>query len=169
MDTTQSQNRTLAALLVTVGMIVVIGSALAFEHIGGYIPCHLCLIERKPYYIGIPLGVLAVVSHMLKLPVWITRTLLGLIALLMIADAGISAYHAGVEYKWWDGPSSCTFDATSGGGGGGDILSQLNDVHGPSCSDAAIRILGLSLAGWNVIAGLVLSAIAAFGAKQKAA
>ena len=158
-----------SALLVTLGMAAVIGGALAFEHIGGYIPCHLCLIERNPYYIAIPLGILAVVSSLLKLPAWITRSLLALIGIAMIIGAGIGVYHSGVEWKFWEGPTSCSLSGSGASMGTGDILSQLNTVHGPSCSDAALRILGLSLAGWNVIASVVLAAIAFFGASRKAA
>ena len=30
--------------------------ALAFEHFGGYQPCALCLMQRTPYYLGVPLA-----------------------------------------------------------------------------------------------------------------
>src|SRR5262245_39372330 len=38
-------------LLTAVGVIV---AALGFEHIGGYVPCPLCLQQRYAYYGGIP-------------------------------------------------------------------------------------------------------------------
>jgi len=48
MNTTASaeHTRTLTAALLAVGMAAVVGSALGFEHIGGYIPCKLCLEQR---------------------------------------------------------------------------------------------------------------------------
>lgn len=45
----------LYSVLLAVGMAAVIGSALGFQYIGGYIPCELCLLQRQPYYYGIPL------------------------------------------------------------------------------------------------------------------
>ena len=48
----------------------------------------------------------------------------------------------------------------------GDLLGDLDSKHGPSCTDAALRVLGLSFAGWNVIASLILAAIALRGAAK---
>ncbi|MGV8939102.1 MAG: disulfide bond formation protein B [Allorhizobium sp.] len=155
------------ALLVTVGMAAVVGSALGFEHIGGYIPCALCLLQRNPYYIGIPLGILAVVSAALRLPAWITRSLLGLIGILMLVGGGTAIYHAGVEWKFWEGPASCTVSPAGLAAGAGNVLDQLNSVKGPSCTDATLRVLGLSFAGWNVLTSAALAAIAFFGASRK--
>lgn len=165
---TQVARAPLASILVTLGMAVVVGSALAFEHIGGYIPCALCLLQRNPYYIGIPLGVLAVLSVVFRLPAWITRTLLAAIAVLMIVGAGMGVYHAGVEWRFWEGPASCSVSSAGLGMGTGDILSQLDSVKGPSCTDATLRVLGLSFAGWNVLASLALAGVAAWGALRRA-
>lgn len=156
----------LPALVVTIGMAAVVGSALGFEHIGGYIPCALCLLQRNPYYIGIPLGVLAILATALKLPAWISRLLLAVIGILMVIGAGMGVYHSGVEWQFWEGPASCSVSAAGVNAGGGDILSQLNAVHGPSCSEATLRVLGLSFAGWNVITSVILAAIAFYGAKK---
>lgn len=156
------------AALVTLGMAATVGSALGFEHIGGYIPCALCLMQRNPYYIGIPVGILATLSFMLRLPSWVGRVLLVAIAILMIVGAGMGVYHAGVEWQFWEGPASCSISAAGASAGAGDILSQLNKVHGPSCTEATLRVLGLSFAGWNVVASIVLAAIAIRGAMAKA-
>ena len=47
------------ALLAFAGMIAVIATVLGFEHIGGYTPCKLCLGQREPYYMAIPVTGLA--------------------------------------------------------------------------------------------------------------
>lgn len=163
-----SRPRLIPAFLVTVGMAVVVGSALGFEHIGGYIPCALCLLQRNPYYIGIPLGILAMLSSAFRLPAWITRSLLGAIGVLMLVGAGMGVYHAGVEWKFWEGPASCTVSAAGVAAGAGNVLDQLNSVKGPSCTEATLRVLGLSFAGWNVLTSAALAAIAFFGASRKA-
>ncbi|MCA1367983.1 disulfide bond formation protein B [Bradyrhizobium sp. BRP14] len=156
----------LFAGLVTLGMAMTVGGALGFEHIGGYIPCALCLLQRDPYYYGIPLGVLAVLSSVLKAPAWITRTLLLLVGILMLVGAGIGVYHAGVEWHFWEGPSTCATTAQGVSSDVGDLLGDLDAKHAPSCTDAALRIFGLSFAGWNVIASLILAAIALRGAAK---
>jgi disulfide bond formation protein DsbB len=155
------------ALLLTVGMAVVILSALGFEHIGHYIPCALCLMQRWPYYIGIPIGVLAVLSSAMNAPPAVTRTLLLLAGLAMLVGAGMGVYHAGVEWKFWEGPASCSTSVNALTTNANDLLNDLNTQHGPSCTDATLRVLGLSFAGWNVITSLVLAGIAVFGATRK--
>jgi len=164
---TENRQQSLAgSLLVTLGMAATVGGALAFEHIGGYIPCALCLIQRDPYYYGIPLGILAALSALLKLPRWTTRLLLVAIAVLMLAGAGLGIYHSGVEWSFWEGPATCATTASGVSSDVGDLLGDLNAKHGPSCTDAALRVLGLSFAGWNVIASLILAALAGWAARK---
>lgn len=153
-------------VLVTLGMAATVGGALGFEHIGGYIPCALCLLQRDPYYYGIPLGIIAILTSVLKLPAWTTRTLLVLVGLLMLIGAGIGVYHAGVEWHFWEGPSTCATTAQGVSSDVGNLLGDLETKHAPSCTDAALRVFGLSFAGWNVIASLILAAIALRGAAK---
>lgn len=157
--------RTTASLLV-LGMAAVIGSALAFEYIGGYIPCELCLLQRKPYYIGLVIGIITLVCAAMHLPARITKSLILLLGVIMLFSAGLGVYHAGVEWHFWEGPSACSATAGAGFTGTGDILGQLNSFKGPSCTEAALRIFGISLAGWNVVTSLILASIAFVGAKR---
>ena len=162
--------QTLSALALVAGMALTVGTALGFQHIGGYIPCKLCLEQRTPYYVGIPLMALALVSSALKLPAVVTRGLLLAGGLLMAYGAYLGAYHSGVEWGWWAGPTDCgVVEAPAGGGGSGGVLDQLNAVIPPSCNEAAGRFLGLSFAGWNVIASVVLAAIGLTGALRRRA
>lgn len=154
------------AALLLVGMATVIGSALAFEYIGGYIPCELCLLQRKPYYIGLVIGVITLITIALRLPARVTKSLILLLGVIMIVSTGLGIYHAGVEWHFWEGPSACSATAGAGFTGTGDILGQLNSFKGPSCTEAALRIFGVSLAGWNVVTSLILAAIAFLGAKR---
>lgn len=154
------------AVIVTIGMAVIILSALALQYLGGYVPCELCLKERWPYYIGIPVVVLAGLASALRLPPAVPRGLLGLAVVIMLVGAGLSVYHAGVEWKFWEGPSSCTSSLNAIAKTTGGLLDDLSNQHGPSCSDAALRVLGLSLSGWNVIVSLILALIAYRGARR---
>ena len=88
--------------------------------------------------------------------------------ILMLVSAGMGVYHAGVEWHFWPGPATCSTTASSMTTNAGDLLGELNSIKGPSCTDAALRVLGLSFAGWNVIASLVLAAFAFIGVRKSA-
>ena len=95
------------------------------------------------------------------MPSWITRTLLAIAGILMLVGAGIGVYHAGVEWHFWEGPATCATIGQQACRRMSATCSAISTAStGPSCTDAALRVLGLSFAGWNVIASLILAAIA---------
>jgi disulfide bond formation protein DsbB len=159
--------QTLTAVFLTVAMAAVVGTALGFEHIGGYIPCKLCLEQRIPYYAGVPVVAIAALSSTLHWPAWVTRGLLLVGGLLMTWGVVMGVRHAGVEWGWWPGPTDCGAVAAPTDTGGKGVLDALDSFVPPACDTAALRVLGLSFAGWNVIASLVLGAIAFRGAFAK--
>lgn len=146
--------------LVLLGMIAVIAAVLAFEHIGGYIPCKLCLGQREPYYAAIPVAAIGLVAAWFRLPACLTRGALIIAGLLMVYATVLGIHHAGVEWAWWEGPADC--GAVDGGltTDAGSLLDSLSATRPPSCNEAAGRFLGLSFAGWNVVVSFVLAAIA---------
>lgn len=154
------------ALCLLLGLAT-IGGALAIEHVGGVKPCPLCLEQRWAYYLGVPATFLALVlvsTGRVKLG----AALLLAVALGYLANAGLGAYHAGVEEKWWPGPATCAGAAPQAlGGAGNGVLGSLTETRVIRCDEAPMRIMGLSLAGWNVIVSLALVVAgmkAAFGA-----
>ena len=149
-----------AAIFLTFAMAAVVGTALGFEHIGHYIPCKLCLGQRVPYYIGVPVMALAAVSSTLRWPPIATRLLILAGALLMAWSLFLAVRHSGVEWAWWAGPTDCGAVAAPADTGGKGVLDAIDTFVPPSCDKAALRILGLSLAGWNAIASLILAAVA---------
>jgi disulfide bond formation protein DsbB len=150
------------ALAVALGAAATVGGALIFEHAFGYVPCKLCLIQRNPYYIASPLGLVAALLP----PRWM-RAGLWLLALIFIVSAGLGAYHSGVEWGFFAGPSDCGGGSGAGAGNVGDFLNQLQSTRVVSCTEAAWRFLGLSLAGWNVLISLALAAFAAMAGACK--
>jgi len=150
------------ALAVALGAAATVGGALIFEHAFGYVPCKLCLIQRNPYYIAVPLVLAAAL-----LPPRYTRAGLWLLTLIFVISAGLGAYHSGVEWGFFAGPSDCGGGSGAGAGNVGDFLNQLQSTRVVSCTEAAWRFLGLSLAGWNVLISLALSAFAAMAAARK--
>jgi disulfide bond formation protein DsbB len=168
MATTSTSAHFKTAAFLLLAMVVTVGSALGFQYIGGYLPCKLCLEQRYPYYAGIPLMALAVASSGLKWPANLTRLLLALGGILMLIGLRLAIFHAGVEWKFWAGPTDCTAVSMSITTDAGNLLNDMNAVHPPACDTAALRVLGLSFAGWNAIASLILM-IAAFRGARKAA
>ncbi|WP_430910204.1 disulfide bond formation protein B [Methylobacterium sp. sgz302541] len=151
-----------AALVVLAGAALTVGGALVFQHGLGYVPCKLCLTERVPYYLSIPLAALAFL-----LPGRAARLVLGLIALVMLYGAGLGVYHAGAEWGFWPGPSDC------GGGSGpnpadvGDFLDALKTTRPVDCTAAAWRFAGISLAGWNALIAAALAGVAGVAALRR--
>jgi len=159
-----ARRRMLTAAFLAVAMAATVGTALGFQHIGGYIPCKLCYEQRIPYYVGAPLMLLAAIAGAARMPAWIVRGLLAIGGLLMVYGLCLGVYHSGVEWAWWPGPNDCTNVAGPVDTGGKGILDALDQFVPPSCDKAALRILGLSMAGWNAIASLILAAVAFRGA-----
>ena len=151
----------LAAVLVLLGAAATIAGALVFEHGFGLVPCKLCLVQRNPYYLGIPL---AAVTAVLPAGARLARIGLALLALVFLVSAGLGAYHAGVEWGFWAGPSDCGGGTGTAPAGVNDFLNSLQNVRPVSCTEAAWRFLGLSLAGWNVLISLALAGVAGWGA-----
>ena len=165
-NTSTQRPQILTALLLFAGMATVIASVLGFQHIGGYIPCKLCLAQREPYYAAMPVALLAALSASRGWPQCINRGALAICGLLLIYTAALASYHSGIEWGWWQGPSDCGATAGNISANVNDLLSDLTAKRPPSCDKAAGRFLGLSFAGWNVVVSLVLAAIAFRGAAR---
>jgi disulfide bond formation protein DsbB len=80
---------------------------------------------------------------------------------MFLANAGLAFYHVGVEQGWWPGPTACTGNL-SGPVNVEDLAKAINAEPVVSCGDVRLRILGLSLAGWDTIVSLAAAAYAAF-------
>jgi disulfide bond formation protein DsbB len=148
-----------AVIFVIAGATILI--ALAFEHLGGYAPCPLCLEERYAYYFAVPASAAAILFARGQ-ATGIARILLVLIALAFLANMAVGIYHAGVEWKWWPGPTECTgaFELKWGEGG-------IVDTPVVRCDEASWRFLGLSFAGWNAVVSAFLAGVAGYGATRR--
>lgn len=145
-----------AALLLAVASLT---AALAFEYVGGYRPCPLCLMQRYAYYVGAPalFAALVLASGGRKR---LAALIFCLVSAAFLANAALGVYHAGAEWKFWPGPSVCGGDmgiSTTAG----DLLKNLETIRVPRCDEASWRLFGLSFAGWNVIVSLLVALLAA--------
>ena len=144
------------ALFAAVAAILI---ALGFEHLGGYLPCQMCLEERYAYYAGVPLLFIALVllSAGQRRLAW---GLFVLAAIAFLANTAFGVYHAGAEWGFWPGPASCT-GAQELTTSAGSLLDSLAKTEVIRCDVAALRIFGVSLAGWNAVASLLIGFMSA--------
>lgn len=146
------------AALLGLSIFIILG-AWSFQLIGGLAPCALCLEQRVPWYLLIGLGGLLVGTRQLGFSRQIETGLFALAVALAIWAAYLALYHAGVEYKWWLGPSTCT---TAGGG-----LDQTGSLENlapvPMCDVVPWKLGVVSLAGFNFLFSLVATFLAGWG------
>lgn len=134
------------------GSAALLIGALLFQYVGGLAPCQMCLWQRWPHAIA-----LALVPLAFLLP---TRLIATLGALTVFAGAAIGAFHAGVEWDWWEGITACAGagDALTGLSGA-DLLSTEGPLGVIRCDEAPWVFAGLSMAGWNAVFSAALAAL----------
>ena len=148
------RNWLILALAASTAMLAI---AHGFETFGHLAPCTLCLRQREVYWVALVLaGSGVIVSHVPRLERF-TRLFGAVLALVFLTGMGIAVYHAGAEWKWWPGPTTCA--STGAAVSAADLASLLHGgkVTAPHCDEAAWRFLGLSMAGWNVLISLKLA------------
>lgn len=149
-----------AALAILVLAGATIAGAWIFEYFG-YAPCDLCLKQRYAYYAGVPLALAAVFATRWRRG--LAPALFAALGLIFLASAIFGTYHAGVEWGFWPGPADCTGAIGRKASSMVDFRKQLESVRIVRCDAVAIRILGLSLAGWNAVISVALVALAGLG------
>jgi disulfide bond formation protein DsbB len=156
-----------AALAVLVIAAATIAGAWYFQLVLGLQPCPLCLEQRYAYYLAIPIAALTALAASQNAPRSLLIAGLAILALAALANAVLGAYHAGVEWKFWAGPSDCT-GPVGNLGSAGSLLDRLDKVKVVMCDEVQWTFLGLSLAGYNVLISLLMAAIAVWGIARTA-
>jgi disulfide bond formation protein DsbB len=131
---------------------VVLGGALVSQYWGGLAPCELCLLQRWPWGAAIVISFVAtMVGRRPALP-WVAAVL----AVVFVVSSGLAFYHVGVEQHWFAGPTACSGAATAA-----DTLealkAQLLRQQPVRCDEPAWSLWGISMAGWNLFASLVMT------------
>jgi disulfide bond formation protein DsbB len=147
-----------AAALGFLGAAAALAVALIAQYGFGLAPCQMCQWQRWPYFAALPLALAAWR--------WPSRWLVGALAALFALDAAIAVFHAGVEWKWWTGITECS-------GGGLEATSvealkaQIMGAPVVRCDEAALVVLGLSMAGWNAVFAAAMTAALAMTALRR--
>lgn len=157
-----AKNIPLLAILVSGGLL---GGAWFFQYGLGYPPCQMCYWQRHAHKAVLVLAVLALgTSYLGKKNPRLFATLIGL---AFVVSFGLAFWHVGVEYKWWEGPKTCSgtveaitnIDPTN-------LFDDPSKLRPPACTEAPWHFLGLSMAAWNAAIS-ALGAIGSFiGAKR---
>lgn len=136
----KSQSLTRANIVAFALPAALMAGALGSQYIGKLYPCEMCYWQRWPHEAAIGLAILAFFVKPPARPI-----LIGLAALAIAISGAIGVFHAGVEYRWWEGLTACT--NTAAGGSLADIMSAPL----VRCDVPQWTFAGISLAGFNAL------------------
>lgn len=130
-----------AALWLALGVpAALLGGAYIGEYVFGLWPCEMCWWQRYAHFAALGLALLALVRPSLTM-------LVRLAGLAILVGGLIGAYHAGVEYGWWQGFTACTSEVAVGD----DPLKAILDAPMVRCDQVQWELFGISLAGYNFL------------------
>jgi len=131
----------LARLLALLIPAALLGGALVSQHVFGLFPCELCYWQRWPHEAAIAFAIVALLLGRRAA----AAPLVALAAIAILISGGIGAFHAGVEYGWWEGFTTCSSTA------GSAALESIMNAPLIRCDQAQWTLAGISLAGFNAI------------------
>lgn len=137
-------NARLARLIALLLPVALLGGAFGSQYLGGLHPCEMCYWQRWPHLAAIFIALAAIALRKNPLA---SATFTALAALAILTSGGIGVFHAGVEYKWWEGFTTCTALRPSGG----NLLEAIMKAPIIRCDQAQWTLAGISLAGFNAI------------------
>jgi disulfide bond formation protein DsbB len=124
--------------------LCLLAGAYGSQFIGGLFPCEMCWWQRYPHFAALALGLL---GFFIDNP-GIKRVVIALGALAILSSGVIGGFHAGVEYQWWKGLSTCSTVPT---GTPEEIMKQIMNAPLVRCDVAPWKLFGISLAGFNFL------------------
>ena len=117
----------------------------------GYAPCDLCIKQRWAWYLIICICLISTVFYNKLYPYYIA-----LIAILFLGNTIFSGWHVGIEWGFWDGPETCS-TALQSLKDHDNFLDKIKSTNNfIPCNEAPIRVLGISLAGYNSFISLIM-------------
>jgi len=137
---------------VLIASAVVLGTALLSEYWGRLAPCELCLVQRWPWATAIVISLIVLLVGARAPLSWVALVFAIVFAISMV----LAFYHVGVEQHLFAGPTACT--ASSGRAMTLEQMKQQILGTGPvRCDRPAWTLFGVSLAGWNLLASLIMT------------
>jgi disulfide bond formation protein DsbB len=136
------------ALVVFATSAALLLGALAFQFLGGLAPCALCVDQRYAHVAALALALAAIVVRGR-----VGWALAAVAVLALAVSGGIGVFHAGVEQKWWPGPTGCT-GASLSGLTPEEATKRLMGTPVVRCDEIPWSLFGISMAGWNAIVSI---------------
>lgn len=133
-----------ARLLALIVPSALMAGALGSQYIGGLVPCEMCQWQRWPHEVAIVLALFAFAFRNVAIQRWAVV----LAALAILVSGAIGGFHAGVEYGWWEGLTSCSQPP---GVGDGNFMDNIMKSPLVRCDEAQWTLFGVSLAGFNAL------------------
>tara|TARA_B110000444_G_scaffold229631_1_gene236293 strand:- start:353 stop:835 length:483 start_codon:yes stop_codon:yes gene_type:complete len=127
-------------------------SAYFIQYVLNHQPCNLCLIERIPYFSAAILIPITLVLNKYE------KLISVIIALFFIFGSLVSFYHVGIEQGFFSESLVCDLGSSLNTMSTNELLKEL-ERKTVSCKDVTFKLLGFSLATFNTILSLLLSAI----------
>ena len=150
-----------------VASAAMLATAHAFETFGKLYPCTLCLKQREVFWVAGTVALIAIAARYSPWAARLRRPFDLLLGAIFLYGAGLAAFHAGVEWKWWPGPTTCSGGASAAAS---DLVAMLkgDKIKPPACDKAAWIFLGISMAGWNALISLGLAVASLMAGLRKA-
>ena len=149
-----------ARALATLVPAALLAGAYGFQYLGGLFPCEMCWWQRYAHFAALALALASWLRPGARWPV-------ALAALALAVAAGLGLYHAGVEYRWWQGLTECTSAVKFGHG---DPLAAIMAAPTVRCDEVQWKMFGISMAGYNfLISGAAAAMVFALLGKPRKA
>lgn len=145
------RSRLAAPLVALAAPLLLYGGALVSQFGFGLHPCEMCYWQRWPHQAAI---VLAALALLLRANDKAMRGLTVLAAIAIAISGVIGIFHAGVEYGFWEGLTTCSTTQS-----GPISLEQIMATPIIRCDVPQWQFLGISLAGFNAIFSLAAAAL----------
>ena len=143
-------NKLMTTKLVFVISIVALASAFFIEHVLGYQPCNLCILERIPYLLAI---IIILLNYKF---IHLEKYFLLALTLIFLISTALSLYHLGIEQGFIKESLVCDLNNRPNLLSKEDILKELQQKN-VSCQDVTFKIFGLSLTTYNILISLIIS------------
>ena len=106
---TKTDNKASAYVAALTGALLTAGllGALIAQHVLQIMPCPLCLHQRAPYYIGLPLAIGVAYLARRDFPRNVVKCVELTLLFLLAWSLFLGLQHSGVELKLWSAPASC--------------------------------------------------------------
>ena len=134
--------------LAFLGSLALLIGAYAFEFLGNLKPCKMCLWQRWPHIAAIVIGILIFYSK--------SNLLMRIASIIILFGAIIAFYHMGVEFQWWEGPTTCSSGSIANLSST-ELMNKILQAPIIRCDEVKWSFAGLSMAAWNGIFSLILS------------